>query len=79
MAETKVIPFPAQEEEELEIREMGLQQLKACLEEVEERIQALDAREPKNMASEAYEDWAAEHEDLEDIRDEILDRLETLK
>ncbi len=79
MSETKIIPFPAREqEEELEIREMNREQLEACLAEVEEKIAELDKKEPRNMASEAYEDWATEHEDLEDIRDEILDRLEGL-
>ncbi len=79
MPDTKIIPFSSQEPEELEIREMNREQLEACLEEVEEKLAELDAREPRNMNSEAYEDWAAEHEDLEDIRDELLDRLETMR
>lgn len=41
-----------------------------------EQLVQLDAREPKNMDSEAYEDWADEHEDLEDQIDEILDQLD---
>lgn len=41
-----------------------------------EQIAQLDAREPKNMNSEEYEAWAEEHEDLEDLLDEILDLLD---
>ena len=44
----------------------------------QEELQALGAREPKNMNSEAYEEWADEHEELEDYLDEILDRMEAL-
>ena len=41
-----------------------------------EQLAALNAREPKNMDSEAYEAWAEEHEELEDALDEILDLLD---
>ena len=39
------------------------------------QIAELDAREPKNMNSEAHEDWEDEHEDLEDqeIRELLQD------
>ena len=30
------------------------------------------------MNSDAYEEWADEHEELEDYLDEILDRMEAL-
>ena len=43
---------------------------------LEEQIAQLDAREPKDMDSEAYEAWADEHEELEDLLDEILDQLD---
>ena len=43
---------------------------------LEARIAELDAREPADMESEAYEAWADEHEDLEDLLDEILDLLD---
>lgn len=45
---------------------------------VENAIHQLDLKEPRNMESEAYEDWADRHEELEDLLDDILDRLETL-
>ena len=41
-------------------------------------LEALDKKEPKNMLSEKYEEWADEHEELEDYLDEILDRMEVL-
>ena len=37
---------------------------------------ALDEREPENMSSEAYDEWSEEHEQLEDLADDILDRIE---
>lgn len=53
-----------------------------ALEEYMERLRALiselDAREPRNMNSEAYEQWGEEHEALEDLVDEVLDRLDEL-
>ena len=39
-------------------------------------IAGLDGEEPEDMDSEAYDDWADRHEALEDIRDEIEERLE---
>lgn len=41
-------------------------------------LAALDKKEPKNMMSEAYGDWADRHEALEDVLDDIDDRLESL-
>ena len=72
-----VISFP-QKEEPQDIYEMTLQQLQAHYAQMQEERQALDAKEPKNMNSEAYEEWADEHEELEDYLDEILERIETL-
>ena len=74
---SNVIAFPGQEEPE-DIYEMNLQQLQAHYAAMQEELRALDAKEPKNMNSEAYEEWADEHEELEDYLDEILDRMETL-
>ena len=38
----------------------------------------MDAREPSMKDAQAYEDWADEHEELEDYLDEILDRMDAL-
>ena len=48
------------------------------LEQLRDKIAALDAAEPKNMNSDAYEEWGEEHEALEDLVDEVLDRLDEL-
>lgn len=77
MAKENVIAFP-QPEEPQDIYEMDLQQLQAHYADMQEELHALDAREPKNMNSEAYEEWADEHEELEDYLDEILERMEIL-
>lgn len=52
------------------------QDLLACKASLLRQLQELEAREPKNMDSEAYEDWADEHEELEDLLDEIQDLLD---
>ena len=77
MSKENILVFPAKKEPE-DIYEMNLQQLQAHYAQMQEELRALDAKEPKNMNSEAYEEWADEHEELEDYLDEILDRMETL-
>ncbi len=77
MSKENVIAFP-QPEEIQDIYEMDLPQLQAHYAAMQEELQALDAKEPKNMNSDAYEEWADEHEELEDYLDEILDRMEDL-
>lgn len=62
-----------------DLDEMTLEQLKACYEETQQRIAALDAQEPADMESEAYENWGDAHEMLEDLLDDIQDRLEDLE
>lgn len=73
-----VIAFPGQEEPE-DIYEMTLPQLQDHYALMQLQLQKLDAKEPKNMNSEAYEAWADEHEELEDYLDEILDQMEALR
>jgi len=74
---SNVIEFP-NKEEPVDIYEMTLPQLQAHYAAMQQELQALDAKEPKNMNSDAYEAWADEHEELEDYLDEILDRMEAL-
>ena len=73
---SNVIAFPQREEKD--IYEMNLSELQAHYAAMQEQLHALDAREPKNMNSDAYEEWADEHEELEDYLDEMLDRMEEL-
>ncbi len=41
-------------------------------------LEALNEDEPEDETSEEFVDWAEEHEALEDLADEIIDRLESL-
>ena len=59
-----------------DIDTMDREELQACLKEVRERIADLDEREPVDMNSEEYEAWGECHEELEDLADEIVERLE---
>lgn len=59
-----------------DLEAMGRAELLDCLAAVRQRIARLDQEEPEDMDSEAYDDWADRHETLEDIRDEIEERLE---
>ena len=69
-----------------DIDTMDREELQACLKEVRERIADLDEREPADlderepadMNSEEYEAWGDCHEELEDLADEIVERLEEM-
>lgn len=61
-----------------DLRKMDRRALEEYLERLRALISELDAREPRNMNSEAYEQWGEEHEALEDLVDEVLDRLDEL-
>ena len=75
----RILEFPAGEPEQLpDVWDMTGEELAQYRRELEQQIAELDAREPKNMLSEAYEAWADRHEELEDLLDEVLDRMEEL-
>ena len=59
-----------------DVEDMDFHQLQALQAQLMEKIAELDAREPKNVESEAYDAWADAHEELEDLLDDVLDRLE---
>lgn len=61
-----------------DLEKMDRRALEEYLERLRALISELDAREPRNMNSEAYEQWGEEHEALEDLVDEVLDRLDEL-
>lgn len=61
-----------------DLGKMARRALEEYLERLRALISELDAREPRNMNSEAYEQWGEEHEALEDLVDEVLDRLDEL-
>ena len=64
--------------EEPDLDVMDPEQLRDYLEIVRARIDALDGQEPEDMESEEYEAWGDRHEELEDLADEIRDRLDEL-
>ena len=75
----KVIDFNQFRNEEPDLDSMDKEALLAYLEQLRAQIQELDAAEPKNMNSEAYEEWGDLHEELEDLVDDILDRLDEME
>lgn len=78
MAEILPFPDPDFDPEEMPIEEMNVQQLRYYLEGLEDVLGEMDKKEPRNVNSEAYEQWAEEHEDLEDLMDELRDRIDEL-
>lgn len=75
MAEGKSIPFPAQDPWE-RMEGMTAEELTEFLAELLGQRQEMDAAEPDEADEEAYETWADAHEELEDLIDEVRDRLE---
>lgn len=61
-----------------DLEAMGRAELLDCLAAVRQRIVRLDQEEPEDMDSEAYDAWGDRHEALEDLADDILDRLDEL-
>lgn len=52
------------------------EELRQQLAELQVQLAQLDAREPSDEESDAFELWSEEHEDLEDQIDDILDMLD---
>lgn len=75
----KIIDFNQFRSEEPDLDSMDKDALLAYLEQLRSRIEELDAAEPKNMNSEAYEEWGDLHEELEDLVDDVLDRLDEME
>ena len=75
MAEGKILPFPAQDPWEW-MEGMTAEELAEFLAELLAQRQEMDAAEPDEADEEAYETWADAHEELEDLIDEVRDRLE---
>lgn len=75
MAEGRIIPFPAQDPWE-RMEGMAAEELAEFLAELLGQRQEMDAAEPDEADEESYEAWADAHEELEDLIDEVRDRLE---
>lgn len=59
--------------------DMDAVQLHQYLAAVQAQIAQLDEEEPADMDSEEYDAWGDRHEELEDLADEIMERLEDLE
>lgn len=62
-----------------DIDEMTAQELAEYLAFLEDRRAEMDENEPDDEDSDAFADWAERHEELEDLYDEALERLELLR
>ena len=58
--------------------EMDKETLLSYLRDLRALVAELDAAEPADMESEAYEAWGEQHEELEDLIDEALDLLDEM-
>ncbi len=56
--------------------DMGPEELQQARQQVEKAIDRLNRLEPRNEHTDAYDQWAQLHEDLEDVLDDILDSLD---
>lgn len=74
-----IIDFEQYRNEEPDISTLDKDALLAYRDQLRARIEALDEEEPADMESGEYEEWGDLHEDLEDLLDEVLDRLEALE
>ena len=63
----------------MEIAEMTLSELYEYREQLQEDLDALDESEPDDETSEEFTDWAEEHEALEDLLDDVTERIEELE
>ncbi len=64
--------------QEPDLDRMNQEELLDYLEAVHGQIDRLDEQEPEDMDSEEYEDWGDRHEELEDLADDIQDRLDEM-
>ena len=71
------IAFPAQPEEP-DLHSMTRDELQERLQELQAQIADLDSREPEDLMSKRHEGWAERHEALEDLADDVMERLDEL-
>lgn len=75
-----VIEFPKQPEIDIysvDVASLDAEALRELMDRIQSELAQLDSHEP-SPRSDAYDDWAENHEFLEDILDDVLDRLEEL-
>ncbi len=74
-----IIDFAKYQIPENDLDTMTREELLDFLEQLRAQLAALDAVEPEDMESEAYEAWGGQHEMLEDQADEVMDLLDEMK
>ena len=62
----------------MELEELTLNELYEVREQIRTDIAALDEKMPFDEGSDAFTDWAEEHEDMEDLLDDVVERIEEL-
>ena len=55
---------------------MTKDELSEYLDRVNGKIDSMDENEPKRKSGDRYEEWLDLHEDLEDIRDEVMEFMD---
>ena len=63
----------------MELEKMTLEQLYEYRERVMEDITELNEQEPFDESSEEFVNWAEDHEELEDLLDDVVERIDTLR
>lgn len=61
-----------------DINDMNVFQLQEYLQVLQDELAQLDKLRPKNESSEEFDLWADEHEELEDLIDDVMDRLDEI-
>ena len=64
--------------EEPDIDEMTIEEMQKYQAHLEQQIVEMDENEPEDQESEEFNDWADAHEELEDLLDDVIDKLEEL-
>ena len=62
----------------MELEDLTLEELYKVREQILTDIAELDEKMPFDEGSEAFADWAEEHEDMEDLLDDVVERIEEL-
>ena len=62
-----------------EIEELTEEELEAFMDRLEEELQAMDANEPEDEDSEAYDEWWEEQMALQDLIDTVEEQMETMQ
>lgn len=62
----------------MELEDLTLEELYEVREQILADIADLDEKMPFDEGGEAFIDWAEEHEDMEDLLDDVVDRIEEL-